>query len=379
MAETFLDSVRETVRRGYCQGLSLADDFYDWVEAGTRLVPNGGILTEIPRAGISAANGLFCDRAPTAPPPPAPPQFTGGQCVGDRYRVIATYDRFSNGQFAATQVDQVGSQLYTGPIEAVFLTAGNQDVNVRHNSGQISDHVSGNPSSITYRDIRDVRVENVDNPADNCGDLPGGNPNPEPPGTITPVPDDIVYGPPGNEITIPILIGWAESLISVTGELTIPFTIGDVNFALNGEINLTTGDINFNIGGEKGGNEQCCLPPGADDDDVDEDGDEDDDETETQIIGAIVNGAVDDSVLRSTKIAQPNGPDFYNPSIGNLYFKLKLGGLIFWTEPIPIKHQNQYISCPAAFGAIRVAANPRQGVTLRLTPVRRKIAFSEFN
>ena len=373
MAELFDESVRDAVRSSFCDLTSVATDFYDWLESATSAVPNNETLFTIPRTAISGATGLFCNRAPSAPPLPPAPQFTGGQCVGDQYNVIATYDQFFNGNFALTRVDQAGSQLFTGPIEEVFLTAGGQDVFVRHNNGQETDHLSGSTSSVTYANIRDVRVENVTNPSDPCGDLSGQNPNPTPPGVGSPINVDIVFGPPGSEINIPVDLTFGGPLVGVGGAIIVPFGIANVDFNLTGELSLTTGDIVLNFGGRSGSSEPCCLPEDIDDTDRPEDGGDDNDETEEQIVGVVVNGTVDDSVIRSTKVGQVNGPDFYNPRIANIYFKLKLRTLIVWTNPIAVKHPNQYIECPASFGAIGVVGNPVQGVTLRLQPVRRRI------
>lgn len=218
----------------------------------------------------------------------------------------------------------------------------------------------------------------VDGLADNCGNPPPYLPTTPPPGVDSPVPDDIIVGPPGAEINIPVSVGFGAVVVNVNGSLNVGFNIVNPDFEITGELNLNTGDINFNFGGRGPGNEECCLPPVVDDDDTGEEGGDDDDETEQRIVGVIVNSVVDGTAIKATEINQDNGPTIYNPRLANVYFRLRINGQIFFTEPIRVRHDNQYIQCPANFGAVAVVASPIEGVSLRLSPVRRKIPVSEF-
>jgi len=373
MAETFVDSAADAVRGNFCSGLSLAGDFYDWAEQATTNLPGGSVLTVIPRTAISGATGLFCNREPVAPPAQPGPQFLGGQCSTQySVEVVGSY---LSGFFGGRQ-ERTSTTLVTGPIGEVYAQ---QDGAVMRwfiptpTGGVQADAVTESLGSVTEGAVESVIPTRTDGLPDDCGNLPGGNPDAQPPGTGAPVNDDIVYGPPGSEVNIPVTIGFGGPLVGVTGQLIIPFIIENPTLSLTGNLNLTTGDINFNIGGSNPDNEPCCLPPGEDDEDRPPEGGDDNEPEEAQIIGVVVNGTVDDSVIRSTKVGQTNGEDFYQPRIGNVFFKLKLKGLITFIGPITVQHTNQYIPCPVEFGAIGVRVSGVEGTSLRLTPVRSRI------
>lgn len=378
MADNFLDGAREVIRNAYCGALTPAAGYLNWASSARENLGIPGPIIDVPAALINGANGLFCNRVPGPIPPEVPPQFTGGQCVGSRYNV-------------AWVVDVVGGQAgprpnnvnVIGPV--VGLTdrvEGNFTILELISEGGANTLVVGNFSNVspaaTYDGFRDVVVTPRFNDPDDCGDLPGTRPTEPPPGTDVPVDDDIVVDDGNGPINIPVDISFSPVSVSVDGDLNVGFNINNPDFSLFGALNLTTGDINFNFGGRKPDNEQCCLPPDLDDNDQPEEGEEDPPETQQTIVGVLVNSVVVTDEIRSTLVAQENGPDFYNPRVGNIYFQLRVEGQIFWTAPIKIQHENQYVQCPVDFGAIRVVANPIQGVTMRLSPIRRRILVDEF-
>lgn len=378
MADNFLDGAREFVRDQFCNVTTAGAGFFGYAATAAENFGVPGAITTVPADAINGAVGLFCNRIPDPIPPEIPPAFTGGQCVGDRYRITASWTRnFPDGN-STEIIDRTAGQLYRGPIEEVFIINGNDDVRVRHDFGTESDFLSGNPSTFTVSNLRDISVENVDNPADDCGDLPGTRPTQPTPGVDSPINDDIVVDDGTGPINIPVDISFGDLDVSVSGNLNIGFNIVNPDFSLFGDIDLTTGDISFNFGGRKPDNEKCCLPPDIDDNDQPEEGEEDPPETQQVIVGVLVNSVVDTAAINSTLVTQVNGPDFYNPRVGNIYFLLRVEGQIFWTEPIKIQHENQYVQCPVDFGAIRVVANPIPGVTMRLSPIRRRIPIDEF-
>lgn len=377
MAETFLESARDVVRNGFCSALSVADGFGDWLSDGGTSGSIFSLQTDIARNQINGLQGLFCNRAPGPPPQVSPgPEFTGGQCPF-RYAVTVVIQRestpqevvfeFPLGPISGTRIESTGG----GFADIILESADNNNnyrVGIDQRNGAANKYISHAVTSVVPRDVQNT---------DNCGD-PGSGPQfPAPPGTETPISDDIVYGPPGAEVTIPVGLLFAPIFVTVNGELSIPFNINNPDFSLIGDLSLTNGDINFNFGGGRPDTEGCCLPPTVDDDGPGDEDDENDGETRTVIIGVLVNGTVDDSLINATQIGQPNGPDFYQPRIGNVIFQMRVSGQLFWTEPIAVKHPNQYIECPADFGAIRVLGNASPGVSLQLSPIRRKIPVSE--
>lgn len=378
MAETFLESVRDVVRNTFCNALSVADGFGDWLNEGSTPGSIFSLGDDIGRAQINGLQGMFCNRQPGTPPELSPePEFEGGQCTFG-YRVnleIITESgtqltdfRHPDGPILGTTIEDIG-----GGFADIILDAPNDAnifrVGIDRRNGSPNKYISHSITSVVPKEANDV---------DNCGDPPTPPGFDPPPGTTGPIDDDIVFGPPGTEVTIPVGIVYAPVNVDVNGNLNIPFSINNPNFNINGNIALTNGDINFNFGGGKKGNESCCLPPGVDDDDTPPEGPEEEDETAQTIVGVLVNSVIDDSAIRSTLVGQQNGPDFYNPRVGNIYFLLRVEGQIFWTEPIKVQHENQYIECPVDFGAIRVVGNPVEGVSMRLSPIRRTIPVDEF-
>lgn len=378
MADTFSDGVRDVVRNSFCNVLSVAEGYFDFGDSAREAVGFPEPIATVPRGALNGLTSLFCDRIPSPIPDGPPPPFTGGQCPTN-YTVEVEYTGIFGGSpegGIATATPELGP---IGQAYAVLPAAGGLEIYLPTGAGDVLMVGRGGfPGAWVNPEILNQSVVRIDGLPDDCGDPPPGSTPDPPPGTDTPIPDDIVVGPPGSEVVIPITIVFSGPLVNVNGDFTIGFNIENPEFSIFGDINLTTGDINFNFGGRNPDNEKCCLPPDVDDDDTDEEGEEEDDETKNNIVGVLVNGTVDNSVIKATFVGQENGPDFYQPRIANIYFLLRLKGQIFWTEPISAKHPNQYIQCPVDFGAIRVVASPVEGVSIRLTPIRRNISVNEF-
>lgn len=377
MAETFFDSARDVVRNGFCGALSVADGFGDWLSDGGTSGSIFSLQSDIARNQVNGLQGLFCDRAPGPPPQVTPPaSFEGGQCPVEYSGTIFASTEV-NGNLASANTAFQSNSFFQGPIEDVRISADRRSLEIVEAGGNVANFITLGNNRVRFREINDVDLLKRDGSPDDCGNRGDTSDFPPPPGTETPIEDDIVYGPPGNEITIPVGLLFAPVFVTVNGELSIPFSIENPEFSLIGNLSLTDGDINFNFGGGRPDTEGCCLPPTVDDDGPGDEDDENDGETRTVIIGVLVNGTVDDSLINATQIGQPNGPDFYQPRIGNVIFQMRVSGQLFWTEPIAVKHPNQYIECPADFGAIRVLGNASPGVSLQLSPIRRKIPVTE--
>ena len=316
---------------------------------------------------------LICgdEPAPDNPPDfgPYPTQFEGGQCPVD-YRISCVATRYFNGQLASERDELIGGQFFRGPIEEVFLTAGNQDIWVRHNNGQESDLQSGDPSNVTYGDLREVVVTRVDGQPDNCGNLP-----PEQPG-IEPEPDEICYDGPNGEICEPITIQPRTPRRDNNGDIIIPFNFDIGLGPFNVDFNLSTGNINIGGGGGGGSNgdgNPCCKKPNLDDtpDNPDLPGTPppQDPENDREFVGVIVTATDIRPNAKATVLT--GGPDvnLYIPRLATISFAVKLGESRAWTDDIPVRKQRQYIEYQGVGTAYRYNIYPEPGFTVQVEPI----------
>lgn len=305
---------------------------------------------------VNAGQGFFCDRPPFEP---VQPPFSGGQCPID-YRIRATATRLVNGQVAAEEDIQNGSQFFRGPIEAVFLTEGNQDIRVRHDGGRVTDLASGDPQNVTYENLRDI-VVSPKRGTDDCGDI-------EPPGIYPPPPERTNPLPPPFEGGDTII---NRPIFNNNGDVLIPITINGPNFNVNATLNLIKNEINYNFGGLPPESE-CCdkvpvpitpdapqLPPF-----------EPDPEPPIEIIGAVVTTTNIENMRGLTTIFQNGNPDIVVPALGYINFKIKVGDTFAWTTDIAIKNEQQYVENPSSFPAIDVAGTPYGGVTWSIDSIK---------
>lgn len=183
---------------------------------------------------------------------PFTPPFTGGQCEGNLYTVVAqasfgTQVRYFNRgnstgfpdlQTIVNQAD--GQQGFLGAISGFTVTenASTWFVNVQPNRGviAITKNIFPQPAS-TRESVKITLVKNRTNPADTCGNIP--NPNSTPPvssdGLASSTPpniandDDIVLGAP--LVTIPpvggALAAVVAALAAVANALDAARLLGD--------------------------------------------------------------------------------------------------------------------------------------------------------
>lgn len=390
----FQDALAETLRNVYCTSMQLADNF--WSRVG---VPGTPIRAPFrPRATLGYR--LFCNREP----PPLPDSgFIGGRCpVPYEITVVERRDGVpgtsAEGQFVvwtnASPFVVQGPLTPTGgsiPVGAVvgghsagyfgvINGAGNQ-----LNFSLTTKQAGAANTNITNWTVtsRNVTATRQDGLPDDCGDSiipipPVPNPNPT-------IPDDVEYeDDDGNPVTIPVNIVFGFPFIFINGTLNVPFRVQinpEINFNIDGTINLETGDVNFNFGGTPGGD--GCLPKPPDDftpigdeppdpdpgipqpDPVDDD--PTDDRLKDIIRGVIVTASVDNP--DATIINQIENPDLYIPRIGNVQFAIQIRNSVSWTERVNVTNLRQFIPCPWEGGAIDVRGTPEPGVIMTLTPV----------
>lgn len=356
----FGDAVIDAARGWICRNIDTADRRADYF--GRATISENGIGIPIgPTANAINDFGRYLYGCPASGgpyPPLADAQFTGGQCVGDRYRITASFTNNFPGGVTNEVIDAVGGELFVGPISSVEVQGANPDVVVVHNNGEVSDFQSGNPSNQTPTNIRDVSVENVDNPGDMCGNLP--NPGGENSSNNQPITYD---GPDGNPITEPVDVTIGNPIILPNGNAVLPVTVTGPGWEVNVNIPTDGGEPTASPSGSQPGAEGCCPspapvvePPPSDEDPPDED-------PNGPIMGVIVtttSGTGDSCV---TEQGLGDGPTLNIPRLGTVHFGISAGGVAAWMNVIDIKNKRCFIPVPNGLTAISAKVNPVKGVT----------------
>lgn len=362
----FGDAVIDAARGWVCRNIDTADRRADYF--GRATISGNGI--GIPIGPASNAINDFgrylygCPASAGPYPPLADAQFTGGQCVGDRYRITASFTRFLAGGNQTEVIDAVGGQLYEGPIEELFLLNGNDDVNVRHNFGQVSDFLSGNPGSFTVGNIRDVSVENVDNPADDCGSLP--NPGGENSTNNQPITYD---GPDGNPVTEPVDVTIRNPIILPDGTAVLPVTVTGPGWEVNVNIPTNGDEPTAAPSGAEPGAEGCCPSPAPVDEPPPADEDPPEEDPEGPIMGVIVTTTSATPAPDTTEKGLGSGPTLNIPRLGTVHFGVSVGGVRSWMNVIDIKNKRCFIPVPGGLTAISAEVNAVKGVTFDVKKV----------
>jgi len=391
-------ALKDSIRSSACEFLS---DAANWKRTFDKIGPIPTPNSSLPNAP-AIAYGLFCNRNPEAPT--VPPPFTGGQCVGSRYRVKATINRIIGG-FAPdppvtdswqTTSGDFGDQIW-GPITSITLTGQGQGSRgyTAYSSLTITARPSSSGTAVTRNFVTQafslLAIESITTEvisgSNNCGDPP----SPPPP---APQPNSNVFSPTvtfvnDNNVTVTInptfVIGVAY--VNATAEINIPVNVDLGGINVQAGINLNTGDITFGGGFDSSDPsynpfppKPCeCLPPTTTPEPppakppgvptIPEPNDPNG--GVKKIIGAIATISSVPSNFTVIDGSAYSAPDIGAPYFASVFFGYRLdNGVFAWSEDIPVKVRQQFVVCPFPDGAIAVAIRPRNGlVTASVVPV----------
>lgn len=362
----FSIALSEYMQDFVCAALDVEQDATPWLNDAISSIPGSRArpLTPEDRAPYEAARRNACrlGRDPLNPAVdfPADPGFLGGQCDTD-YRIFVTVNSLFNGQPANEFVDQSLQSVLRGPIVAVFIRSDASMVVATNADGDEATLFSGTNSSVTYINLRDVRVERVDSQPDNCGDAPGAGDGPRYPiGGGDLIWDD----DEGNQITEPVDVVARRPVIGPGGGFDLPFDVCFASFCLDVTFNVNVGEVNLNFGGGNGGDASPCCPPI---DEVPEDGSENDpDEPDDDVRyrGIIAYCSFDANRISATQLGNGQGPSLFVPRIAVVRFAMELGDRRAWSIDIPIKQRQQVIEAPSLGLAYTWDIIPEGGVTV---------------
>lgn len=366
--------------------MDIADNF--WSRVG---VPGTPIRAPFrPRSTLGYR--LFCNREP----PPLPAPGNPGQCPGQQLRIFYQASFLSPSQDCQRVVvngNTGGTAGYFAPVTPLGVrTQGiTSQLLVRHatdaTATQFTESSVFNSSGAQCSPGNGLQgtitgFEVLTGQGIQCPDEPLTPPVPIPNPTI---PDDVEYEDDnGDPVSVPVNITFGFPFIFINGELNVPFRVQispELNFDIDGTLNLETGDVNFNFGGAPGGDGCLPKPPGdftpigdgppAPDPGVPQPSPIDDDPTDDRlkdiIRGVIVTSSVND--VNATIIGQSGNPNLYVPRIGNVQFAIQIRNSVSWTERVNVTNLRQFIPCPWEGGAIDVRGTAEPGVIMSLTPV----------
>lgn len=381
MPGTFKDELVNGIRNAFCTILEIQNNYYGYVARGPFVTARYAQLV------TAVAYRLLCNREP--PPEPDPP-FTGGQCP-TRYTVNynVTYDtraipppNIVTDPKSATLVwgKIKGIRVQQGTTDQVFIIGGSSsdpDATVDYPGFSV---VQASGQGILSAAI--TSVVRTDGLPDTCGDPPIPTPTPTPGYNETDI--NIIYTDNSDDdVSLSVPFIFAPITVNLKGELTVPIRIdvGDVDFQLGGDINLSTGGIDINFGnrnynrnGQPNPDSYECptdtpgIPPTVPEPVLPPSPNDSEDSTTRVLRGVIVTvTSIEPGV--STLIFQGSNPDLYVPDLGFVQFQVAIGTRSAWLRDVPVRNQRHFIPCEWEAGAISVRGTPRPGVEWTLSEV----------
>lgn len=361
---SFFDATRDAVKTGLCNYLTFADKGRSWVnELSPVDLPNFGEFW----------NRTLCDR--DAPLPSSPPQFTGGQCPGVEYDVFFTFDYRGTQGPNCTLSTGSRTRRGLGPVQGVFVTAGDSPNPDRYNSVVTTKFADGDqvgPATFTEFEcdgyaITGVTVTRVDGQPDNCGN---------PPPVVPPFPSG------GDTINIDVTyVNNDGDTVTELGDFNLfaPIVIAPVTIVAPIRVNLP--DVNFNgtivLSPEFGVELQPPSfrrgPGDTDDPPPDEDPTTSpvtpDDDSDRRLIGAITTVTAGIANGKATQLDGDSGPDLFVPRMGTLSFRVRTAASLAWSQPLDIKTTTQFHPAPENVQSLDAVATPNPGYTIAVTLV----------
>lgn len=372
----FREGVIDAARTAFCNFANDTVNFGHWFYRTTApgFLPRPDQLPQQPLLGGGLA-GLVCGNLPSQPlPPDEILPFTGGQCVDTRYSYTLEY--VVNG---ATEISSQDLAL-TGVVNgtAIETSGATKQLVIYHRGGDSRTVVRGVGAQFGMSVTSFALREPINGP-DNCGN-PTGSPTPPPAPGSNDVDTDVEYDDGNGPIVIPVNIVFAYPQVDIDGTLVVPFNVSGVEFALNGDINVTTGDIDFNFGGGSPLSDLCCLADIFDDvvPDLPTDDPPENEEFFPRIVAVVVTTTTINDGTKVSTIGQQNGPNFYHPRLGNIHFNIGRRGKKVWVRDISVRNEREYVPCPVDYGAIEVLGDPVTGVSWQITPIYRRVIETEF-
>lgn len=339
--------------------------------------------------------------------------WSGGGCDGVAYKITSVIQTYPSSACSPFLPSPRVNTLY-GPIRAVYIapdptpispTRWSYYITARQTpTGPIvtdSYHAFSNPQLGNCPDPRliDVDVVRLDgSPNQECDEqiLP---PPPPPPGWNNIVINNFTWinnnGDVINEGDLNLEFGFAYLSADFDIEIPVKVDVGGINF--NGTFNFDKGafeidfsrDVvnNININLRRPDGDDRDLPDPLPDnperpDDIEDDpdiieDDEDDDaeeEGESRILAVrVVVSSVDNKSIGV--FIQNKNPDIAIPNYGYIQFFIPtFDGEGAWSEDIPVKNANAFITCPWPDGATKVRGTPRAGVLWAIQALRANIS-----
>lgn len=412
MAE-FREQIFDAIQQGVCTMLSLGSTSADFFGMGREtLVPGMPPFPNIP----GLLHRELCGRNP---PEPDPSPFNGGQCPVF-YNVSVTWKVNQYNPFTGaliTVLNGSGGGRIAGPITSITVPrtlvdggATAQYTAIAQNANQTITlgSVGGGSNSLTepaYNIV--INVTREDGQPDSCGSPPP----PPPPEGWNIRPFSFTYSPvSGPTVNINGDITLNGPTVNVDGRLVAPVTVNfldptlNVDVEIGAEIDLINGDINLvnnnygpNDGPPAGGGEGPRppgqndpfyidpppegAPPGSDPEgnppppSGDSGGDEPPEtappttpvRSVIKIVGAIV--MVRDVGSPGFIVFDDSAPDLIVPDLGKVVFQYSVGGVVCYSEPLPVNFKRQFVQCPLESGAEDVKFIQRPGVDAYITKV----------
>lgn len=368
--DNFDEGLREGVINSVCSMLENpgeAGRIFDQLE----FVAGAGSGSTFSGAQFRAAAGRLCGFDPNnygeLPAAGTPKQ---GQC-DTLYRVRFNFrgTRADGSQFVGTNFPGFSSFFVDlpGPIgdpKIIDDGSGNPIWVIPFNGGERN---VGSTNGVETDIETSLETTRLDGLPDDCGDIPSGPENLQPGDGQRPV--SIDYTNVDGDINVDGDLRIGNPVVDIDGSLRIPFEIGGAAINVNGDLNFNDKTVVYKFLPVKPPKGDCCTPAGPDDEPEDNDEKPEEPEDNRVIVGVAVNSVVDNSVIKSSRIGQDDGPNFYHPRLGNIHFIIAIGESLFWTRDIPVRNVRQFIECPVPFGAVGVDFHSLPGVAMTIKPV----------
>lgn len=371
----FVSALANAAKTGLCNYLGDVDKARSWLDSNLGFAPGG--------SPAAFARRLGCNRPGPDEPPP---QFTGGQCPGVRYRWEMDYEsRYNPPGCAFWDASSTGSlansnlRIY-GPVTGIRLGSPFDSCGLgmhRYVEADFFDEF-GNPvtSRLNFSDLRivsiqDLRFIRVDGLPDECGDPP---PPPPPPFPETGDTYNISFSYENFEGDVVNVDGSIRIFAPVIAPVTVfapvvyaPIRVDLPDITLNGQIVIApelafsfSPTVNIDVGSPEG--TPIPVPPGTNPDTEEDDEDK-------PIIGAYVYSNFD-GPIDATELTGGDGPGLFVPRIGVLHFRVRTKGGLGWLYGGDVRMTAEYFPVPGNTVAVGARVTEGRNVTSSVVLVR---------
>lgn len=349
------ESAKNIAKNAYCE----VAEFGEWYAGGVATLLDETRLDELAEFQLEYAqwaNRKFCGKSPsTSTPEYLQPPFTGGQCVGIFYNVVAAVDEMTSaGVFVRTITNTVGA---IGKIRGAKITTTQKGAFVEFGNAppysQSTIAVLGSTSNV-LANARIVSLSRGDGLADTCGNppIPAIPPSDDPLVVVRDVDYDDENGSPQTDEDVTFTFD--TPIKEPDGTISVPYTICKDGFCVKGKVNL--GDELIAL--DDSPSEEYLAPMVELDDPVGEgtitpeselDGEplSEADKAKKPILGVFVKAQKDGLKSKATEVfLDDDAPAILVPNIGYVRFRILHGDESGWLADIPIKSVNTYVPVP---------------------------------